>query len=191
EEKPGFKSRLVPGGNAPVDMRIQAGLPAAGWIAEQLSGVSYGLFLDDRGKRVDSDWEGVEATRRRTRDRLFNRGRMVITLTADGALWPRARGALAGFAGGLPDAAHADAVWRHDFAPKNEGLVIPAQVNYVGKGANLKALGFTLSAASAVALRLLNTTYLWDKVRVQGGAYGGSSRFDLSSGNFAFLSYRD
>jgi Zn-dependent M16 (insulinase) family peptidase len=42
-----------------------------------------------------------------------------------------------------------------------------------------------------VVLRFLNTTYLWDKVRVQGGAYGGSSRFDLSSGNFSFLSYRD
>jgi Zn-dependent M16 (insulinase) family peptidase len=42
-----------------------------------------------------------------------------------------------------------------------------------------------------VVLRHLNTTYLWDKVRVQGGAYGGSSRFDLSSGNFSFLSYRD
>src|SRR5690606_33750789 len=29
------------------------------------------------------------------------------------------------------------------------------------------------------------------KVRVQGGAYGGSSRFDLTSGNFSFVSYRD
>lgn len=64
-------------------------------------------------------------------------------------------------------------------------------MNYVGKGANLKALGHDLSAATSVVLRYLNTTYMWDKVRVQGGAYGGSSRFDLSSGNFAFLSYRD
>ena len=61
----------------------------------------------------------------------------------------------------------------------------------MGKGANLQALGLERTAASAVALRLLNTTYLWDKVRVQGGAYGGSSRFDLTSGNFSFLSYRD
>ena len=42
-----------------------------------------------------------------------------------------------------------------------------------------------------MVLKFLNTTYLWDKVRVQGGAYGGSSRFDLTSGNFTFLSYRD
>ncbi|NMA98737.1 MAG: peptidase M16, partial [Phyllobacteriaceae bacterium] len=60
-----------------------------------------------------------------------------------------------------------------------------------GKGANLRALGFEPSGASRVALRFLNTSYLWDKVRVQGGAYGGSSRLDPVSGNFAFLSYRD
>ena len=191
EEKAGFEARLVPSGNVFADTRIKAGLTEAGWIAEQMSGVSYGQFLKELVKRIDSDWDGVEAALRTIRDRLFNRGRMVINLTAEGALWEKARGELAAFVGNLPDAAIADADWGHVFEPKNEGLVIPAQVNYVGKGANLKALGFSLSAASAVALRLLNTTYLWDKVRVQGGAYGGSSRFDLSSGNFAFLSYRD
>jgi Zn-dependent M16 (insulinase) family peptidase len=61
----------------------------------------------------------------------------------------------------------------------------------VGKGANLRQLGFELTGAANVAIKFLNTTYLWDKVRVQGGAYGGSSRFDLTSGNFSFLSYRD
>jgi len=40
-------------------------------------------------------------------------------------------------------------------------------------------------------MRHLNTTYLWDRVRVQGGAYGGSSVFDPFSGGFAFSSYRD
>src|SRR5690606_39853707 len=35
------------------------------------------------------------------------------------------------------------------------------------------------------------TTYLWDRVRVQGGAYGGSSGVDSNSGNFVFTSYRD
>ena len=42
-----------------------------------------------------------------------------------------------------------------------------------------------------MALRHLNTTYLWDKVRVQGGAYGGGSGFDPLSGAFVFTSYRD
>lgn len=191
EEKAGFEARLVPGGNGIVDTRLKSGLTEAGWIAEQMGGVSYLEFLRGLIARIETDWAGVEATLFAIRDALFNRSRMVVNVTADAALWARAEGALRGFLAGLPDRAAPDASWSFAPSARNEGLVIPAQVNYVGKGANLKALGIELTAASSVALRHLNTTYLWDKVRVQGGAYGGSSRFDLSSGNFVFLSYRD
>jgi len=191
EEKAGFEARLVPAGNSIVDTRLKSGLTEASWIAEQLGGVTYLQFLRELVKRIDSDWASVQTTLETIRDRLFNRGRMVVNVTADAAIWDGARSELEQFLGRLPSGTVDLADWAVDFAPRSEGLVIPAQVNYVGKGANLKALGFELTAASSVALKFLNTTYLWDKVRVQGGAYGGSSRFDLTSGNFAFLSYRD
>lgn len=191
EEKAGFEARMIPAGNSIVDTRLKAGLTEASWAAEQLGGVSYLNFLRDLVKRIDSDWAGVEATFRRIRDVLFNRKGMVVNLTADAGLFADARGTLENFVSSLPQREVTMHDWGFAAGPKSEGLVIPAQVNYVGKGANLKALGYEASAASAVVLRFLNTTYLWDKVRVQGGAYGGSSRFDLSSGNFSFLSYRD
>ncbi|MCS6759290.1 MAG: peptidase M16, partial [Candidatus Devosia euplotis] len=181
----------IPAGNSIVDTRLKSRLTEASWISEQMGGVSYLVFLRELVKRIDSDWDSVETALTRIRDMLFNRGRMVVNVTADGSLWGRAKGEIEGFLKELPDASHALADWSLDFAPKSEGLIIPVQVNYVGKGANLKALGFDLTGASSVVLKFLNTTYLWDKVRVQGGAYGGSSRFDLTSGNFSFLSYRD
>ncbi|MGV8853162.1 MAG: insulinase family protein [Devosia sp.] len=191
EEKAGFEARMIPAGNSIVDTRLKSSLTEASWISEQMGGVSYLAFLRELVKRIDSDWDSVEAALRRIRDTLFNRGRMVVNVTADGSLWRRAKGEIEGFLKTLPDAMHDFADWSVDFTPKSEGLIIPVQVNYVGKGANLRALGFELSGASSVVLKFLNTTYMWDKIRVQGGAYGGSSRFDLTSGNFSFLSYRD
>jgi hypothetical protein len=38
---------------------------------------------------------------------------------------------------------------------------------------------------------LLLTGYLWDTVRVMGGAYGGFCRFSPLTGTFSYLSYRD
>ncbi len=73
----------------------------------------------------------------------------------------------------------------------NEGLTIPAQVNYVGKGGSLYALGYEPHGSVHVIGNYLGTTWLWDKVRVQGGAYGGFSVFDQNSGVFTYLSYRD
>lgn len=40
-------------------------------------------------------------------------------------------------------------------------------------------------------LRYLNTGYLWDTVRVMGGAYGCSGSFGAASGRYIFSSYRD
>jgi Zn-dependent M16 (insulinase) family peptidase len=191
EEKAGFEARLVPSGNAIVDSRLKSGLTEASWIAEQIGGVSYLQFLRGLVERIESDWASVEAILFAIRDRLFNRGRMVVNATADGALWAKAQGEVAQFLQRLPNNDVPLATWGVTYTPRNEGLIIPAQVNYVGKGANLKALGFEPTGAASVVLKYLNTTYLWDKVRVQGGAYGGSSRYDSTSGNFSFLSYRD
>jgi Zn-dependent M16 (insulinase) family peptidase len=43
----------------------------------------------------------------------------------------------------------------------------------------------------SVVSRYLSTGYLWDNVRVLGGAYGGFARFSESSGRFVYMSYRD
>src|SRR5690606_26234473 len=144
EEKAGFEARLVPSGNAIVNTRLNAGLTEASWIAEQLGGVSYLNFLRELVQRVENDWDSVEAALKRIRDTLFNRGRMVVNVTADGALWNRAKGEIEAFLGRLPDGDFAFADWAIEYAPKSEGLIIPAQVNYVGKGANLRALGFEM-----------------------------------------------
>ena len=72
-----------------------------------------------------------------------------------------------------------------------EGLTIPAQVNYVGKAGSLFEAGYRLNGSILAILQLLNTTWMWEKVRVQGGAYGGFAAFELYSGVFSYLSYRD
>merc|ERR1712003_336811 len=71
------------------------------------------------------------------------------------------------------------------------GFVVPTQVSYVGKGGLMYEEGETVSGASQVVSRFLKTGYLWDQVRVIGGAYGGFCTFSPFSGFFSYLSYRD
>ena len=66
------------------------------------------------------------------------------------------------------------------------------QVNYVGKAANLyEDAGYKLHGSAYVINKYLGTTWLWDRIRVSGGAYGGFSDFDSHSCIFTYLSYRD
>jgi Zn-dependent M16 (insulinase) family peptidase len=191
ESKAGFESSLAGMGNSIAAMRLKAGLNEGDWLVEKLGGVSQYFFMRELSKRVDADWPAVEAALEEVRATLLGRAAMVINLTTDAAAIARMRPLLETFVSGLPAGRSGDGGWGFAVTPVSEGLTFPGQVNYVAKGADLKALGFKPSGASAVAVRHLNTTYLWDKIRVQGGAYGGGSGLDAFSGAFTFTSYRD
>ena len=68
---------------------------------------------------------------------------------------------------------------------------MPSQVNYVVKGGPILSPGEHVSGSSSVVSRFLSLHYLWDNVRVMGGAYGGFARFSETSGRFVYMSYRD
>lgn len=65
------------------------------------------------------------------------------------------------------------------------------KVNYVVKGGPLYKPGEVVPGQASVVARFLRTGYLWDTVRVMGGAYGGFTKFNPVSGLFSCLSYRD
>jgi hypothetical protein len=137
------------------------------------------------------DWDGVRAGLERIRSTLVNRASMLCNVTAAADHWAQLRPQLAGFLGALPRTVPKPAQWHVANGPDSEGLIIPTKVNYVGKGADIYRDGIKPHGSHLVARRYLRTTWLWDKIRVQGGAYGGQCMFDRHSGGFTFVSYRD
>ncbi|MEI2691033.1 MAG: hypothetical protein V9H69_15495 [Anaerolineae bacterium] len=143
---------------------------------------------------MDHDWAGVLADLEEVRAALIGRAGMFCNVTVEQASLDLFRPRLAQFLQALPAGADQpdQAVdWQPMAASGPEGLTLPAQVNYVGKGANLYSLGYELHGSTFVAVKFLDNTWLWDRVRVQGGAYGGFCSFDSLSGVLAYLSYRD
>jgi presequence protease len=191
EEKVTKESSLVPAGAHFVGMRLRAKLHEADWAEENLSGISYLRFLHQLADGFEARWPTVRAAMERIRSLLVNRRALLCNVTTDAASWRRFEPELASFLNTLPSDPIAQSSWRIGEGPRSEALAIPASVNYVGKGGNLYRLGFKPSGAAHVVVKYLRTTWLWDKVRVQGGAYGGFCTFDHRSGNFTFLSYRD
>jgi presequence protease len=191
EEKAGLESGLPSAGHRVVNARLRALFSQADWAAEQMSGVSYLYFLRRLSERLESDWAGVLQTLEAIRDTLFHKDNLICNITLDGANWGKVRPQLNEFLTGFSTRNAAAPAWTHTAGSTVEGLVIPAQINFVGKGTNLYASGYQLHGSALVIPQYLRNTWLWDKVRVQGGAYGGFSLFDRQSGVFTFLSYRD
>lgn len=73
---------------------------------------------------------------------------------------------------------------------KNEGFKTGAKVQYVARVGNFRDAGCEPTGALAVLKVIMGYDYLWNNVRVKGGAYGCMSAF-THSGNGYFVSYRD
>jgi presequence protease len=191
EEKASLESRLAPAGSSYVDRRLRASLYESDWADEQMGGVSYLFFLRKLADDIETNWEGVLAALERIRSTLVNRAAMLCNVTAEAGHLAQLKPQLASFLGALPRTAVKAAPWRVADGPRSEGLIMATKVNYVGKGADLYREGIKPNGVHLVARRYLRTTWLWDKIRVQGGAYGGQCMFDRYSGGFTFVSYRD
>jgi presequence protease len=194
EEKSGLEAALVPSGHGLVNSRLRARLSEEGWVSEQIGGIDHLFFLRALARQIEEDWPTVLDKLDKVQHLLVRRESMVANVTLE----PKLRDVFGPQLESLLEALAASSVQLHAYPPsgeggtqENEGLTIPAQVNYVGKGFNLFADGYELHGSALVATRYLRASYMWEKVRVQGGAYGGYSLFDPHSGAFTFLSYRD
>lgn len=185
------ESSLVPAGSSVVDGRLRAGFTTSSWAGEQMGGLDYLFFLRRLVDAIDQDWLGVLAKLEEVRRHLVTRQGMVVNVTLDAAHWAQFEPALRDLVAALPAQPAARRSWTPRLAEIDEGLVLPAQVNYVGKGANLYDLGYRYHGSIQVISNFLRTAWLWDRIRVQGGAYGAFCRFSKQSGVWTYLSYRD
>jgi Zn-dependent M16 (insulinase) family peptidase len=191
EEKARRQAGLLSRGAQTVGRRLHAHWTDAGWADDQLNFTGSLFFLRQLAHKIASDWPAVLARLKAIRAMLVNRNALLANVTLDASAWPRFRPALAAFLSDLPIAPCSRARWKRPVLATHEGFAIPSQVNYVGKGANLFRLGYALHGSALAITRYLNSTWLWNQVRAQGGAYEGFATFDHLSGVFTYLSSHD
>ena len=75
-------------------------------------------------------------------------------------------------------------------SPLNEAFKTSGQVQFVCRAGNFKKKGLEYTGALKVLRVMMGYDYLWNNVRVKGGAYGCMSSF-MRNGDCFFVSYRD
>ncbi len=81
-------------------------------------------------------------------------------------------------------------VWTLSPEHKNEGLKTSSQIQYVARAGSFLAAGLPYTGALRVLRTIMSYDYLWNNVRVKGGAYGCMNNY-TRSGNGYLVSYRD
>ena len=210
------RSRLEAGiqgsGHQFANTRMNARYSVNGYLNEKMGGITYLNTVKQLLKQAEEDWPSLLARLEKIRDTILDkklcRDGMFLDITGDKKVLETIQPSVEEFLSELPGDSDGDKLpdfYREDhpwiaqakkemkeMAPiMDEGFVVPTQVSYVGKGGKLYDEGEKVPGSAAVVSRFLRTGYLWDNVRVIGGAYGGFCTFSPSSGYFSYLSYRD
>ena len=73
---------------------------------------------------------------------------------------------------------------------RNEGFKTSSKVQYVARAGNFLDAGYEYHGAFQILRVIMGYEYLWQNVRVKGGAYGCMSQFSRLGEGY-FVSYRD
>ena len=152
--------------------------------------LSFYWFVRDLADHFEARYEELCTAFGRIIPRLFNRQRCLVSVTVDGKGYEAFAGQLSCLTDRLSAETFSDAVYVWEAPAKNEGLLSSSRVQYVGKGADFRQLGYPFTGTMNVLESILRFEYLWTRIRVQGGAYGASASF-TRSGLMMFGSYRD
>ncbi len=186
--------------------------------AEEIKGLSYYDFMCEVDDNFDKYKEDLVNILKWLRDTIFTKERLLINivstnegyevfekaapvfvdgLAAESAARPNVSSVSRWNAAGLNEAGKDQGskalpapVYRIKPIPVNEGITTAGNVWYVARCGSFKDKGIEPHGSFRVLKTILSYEYLWNEVRVKGGAYGVMCNFSHVGIGY-FVSYRD
>ncbi len=176
------KQMGIMGGHVLGIASVQAHYSAASAATEAQTGYTRIQWLHGMAKEFDNQIGGLIELLERVRTQSVCRARLVASVTTAKDV------DLADLLNALPEGkAVAETASYATKLPKRMGIRIPAQAAFAEVGYHL---GGQADGSLQIADNILSLSYLWNEVRVQGGAYGVGMRTGRS-GAMVCYSYRD
>ena len=161
-------------------------------VREQLSGVDFYLFLRNLLEHFDERLDGLRAKLAELAGRIFVADGCMASFTGSDedfdAYWDAA-GDLGLGAGDGADAGR-DALVVPTPCDRHEAFIIPSDICFAASACDPRRLDIDVTGTWAVAANALSYDYLWNEIRVKGGAYGCGFRA-AGERQTAFYTYRD
>ncbi len=203
-----LRSQLLMGfqssGNSTASLRARSYDSPSARFKDMTDGIEFYRVIDRILTNFDEEKDNLTKTLGALARQIFTPGRMTISYTA-------AREGLAGLEDLIdgmkqdlyPDPAGTPAMDEETAAAvkkglpcaltcekKNEGFKTASKVQYVARAGNFIDHGASYTGALQILKVILSYDYLWQNIRVKGGAYGCMSGFSRTGEGY-LVSYRD
>lgn len=190
ETKSRMQARFMSAGHAVAAGRALSYDSVYGAMCDEIAGLGFYQFIEKAEAGFEQEKEEIIKNLKSAVQYIFRKENLLVDLTGT----DEAKALLAGKISPLlrklseeplPEKQEASAVEK-----KNEGLTTSAQVQYVCRAGNYRKHGLDYVGTLRLLKTILGYEYLWNEVRVKGGAYGCMSSY-ARNGEAYFVSYRD
>ena len=172
-------------GHALAASAAQAHFSAQAAVQEAIRGITRIRWLHQLSKGFADGIDGFVALLEEVLQCAVCRSRMVLSITEDGHT------DMTSFIARYPQGCAApQAAAYQTTLPRKLGIRIPAQVSFASTGIHLQNLDISYNGTARLLSNVLSLAYLWNEIRVQGGAYGAGMRVGRSGSLFTY-SFRD
>ncbi len=162
----------------------------SGEIGEMISGVPFYRLICELDEHFDTHKEALKEKLQQLAKLILRKENLFVDFVGNAEGYKKLEGCVEGFA----DALYSCPVKREGFEPlvsrKNEGFMTSGQVQYVCRAGNFRKKGLDYTGSLRALKVMMGYEYLWNNIRVKGGAYGCMCGFG-KSGECYFVSYRD
>jgi len=190
ETKSRYEMSLMQNGHTFAGRRLNAYFSEAGKFDEVIEGVEMYLFIKNILQNFDTNKEEIIKNIEKTYKTIFNINNLYMSLTATQDDIETIKASLKPWLALLNNEVLPKQKYEFNFTHTNEAFIMPGKVQYVAKGYSYAKLGMTYNANVAVMNTVTSLDYLWNKIRVQGGAYGAMFKV-TPDGTVVTNSYRD
>lgn len=190
EEKSSMKNGMAASGHVTAYTRAMSYIDEGARFTDETCGIAYYEFLCDIVDHFDEKYDNIIEKLQYALAEVLRKGALTVSYTGDQDVTDLLEESFADFGKALSTRpAHKD-VKPFEKNLQNEGFKTASQVQYVAIAGNFENAGYKYDSSLSVLKIIFSYGYLWENVRVKGGAYGAMCSF-LRNGTCYMSSYRD
>lgn len=190
EVKTRVENSFISSGHSVAYVRALSKVSSSSMINDKLFGIERCRFLEDLSANFDAKSDDIINQLREVVDLVFNKENLEVSYGAQSCIDNEFDNILSDFINKLPSKEFVSRLEMPHKIEDNEAYTSSMQIQYVALGGNFIKAGFDYDSQIMVVRNILSNEYLWNNVRVLGGAYG--SWFSAGrNGDSFFVSYRD
>lgn len=185
-----MQSSMVASGHRTAELRAMSYISDSAYYADNVSGIAFYRFIDELDRNFDGRADETAAKLQELLDIILHRDNLMLDITGSSEaltqIYPLSHKLKIKLAGERSEPASITFKRRK----LNEGFKTASQVQFTAKTGNFIRDGLPYRGELRVLRVIMGYDYLWNNIRVLGGAYGCMSLF-ARTGETHLVTYRD